>query len=115
MIDNYVESQFDKYMFDRNIYAIRHIDETIACRIMGITPAQLKVYLAEEYGGTFAEAVNKCRISESKDIWSQCGTTPIRRVAKKVGYGNALLFLWYFWKYERCLPYVWKKRMLITL
>lgn len=115
MIDNHIESQFTEYMIRRKLYMRRYITMKALCLSMGVTQQELTEYIGDELNSSFKKVVNIYRIEEAKDMWEMSGRTSIVEIARTVGCGNSLMFLYHFIREERCLPHVWKRRMLITV
>lgn len=115
MTHDYIEHQFCEYMFIQKLCTHRDIDLETVCRKMEVTPEEFTQYLKERLSTSFKKVVHECRIEEAKDLWDKSGAAPIRRVARAVGYGNSLVFLLHFIRFEHCLPHVWKRRTLLTM
>lgn len=115
MVNNYVEIQFAEYMIAQRLYMQPHITINSACRSMEVTPQELAEYLSYELNTSFEKVVNIYRIEEAKDIWCISSEISIGEIAHMVGYGNSLMFLYHFTREEKCLPHVWKRRMLVTV
>lgn len=112
---NYIEHQLCEYMIVHKLYTHRDIKLEKTCQIMGVTPTYLTEYLSEKLNTSFTEMVHSYRIEEAKEMWAKSGMAFISKVARAVGYGNSLVFLLHFARLERCLPYVWKRRNLISI
>lgn len=112
MTHDYIEHQLCEYMIVQKLYTHRHIDIKTVCHKMEVTPAEFTEYLKERLSTSFKKVMHSYRIEEAKDLWEKSGTTPICQIAHAVGYGNSVAFLLHFARFERCLPYVRKKRNL---
>lgn len=115
MTHDTIDHQFGEYMINQRIYLHRDISLDTVCQTMGVTPKELTEYLSRELNSSFTKVVHNYRIEEAKELWVKSGTTPICKMARTVGYGNSMVFLFHFVRNTHCLPHVWKRRNLIII